>query len=63
MVKIFEGLRIVEGSASPVGYGRLCSALAESPDDFAQGQNMVTAFNLIAGARHVGEDFSLDRFG
>ena len=40
-----------------------CSAFAESPDDFAQAQNMVAAFNLMAGARHVGEDFSLDRIG
>jgi hypothetical protein len=28
-----------------------------------KGKTMVAAFNLIAGARHVGEDVSLDRLG
>ena len=52
-------LRLVPACAH--SFRKCC--FAESPDDFAQGQNMVAAFNLIAGARHVGEDFSLDRFG
>ena len=46
------------------GRGRLpVQRPCREPDDFVQRQNMIAAFNLIAGARHVGHDFSLDRFG